>query len=171
MSKRGRLAIAGVVAAASLAGIIVLAVVQFRGSTERAGVHFTTTATAAEPFQGFGEARVAVGDGCLRVLVASTEQQRAQGLRGVRGLGPYAGMLFVFPSSTDARFTMAQTPLPLDIGWYASDGAAVDHTRMTPCPNGTDATCPAYASRRRYRYALERRAGQLGSDALSACAT
>ena len=130
---------------------------QFRGSTERAGVHFTTTATAAEPFQGFGEARVAVGDGCLRVLVASTEQQRAQGLRGVRGLGPYAGMLFVFPSSTDARFTMAQTPLPLDIGWYASDGAAVDHTRMTPCPNGTDATCPAYASRRRRTTTLCRR--------------
>jgi uncharacterized membrane protein (UPF0127 family) len=168
VSRRARLAIAAVVAAASLTGIVVLAVV-LTGSNEGVGLHLTNSRTAAAPFEAFGETRVAVGDRCLRVLLARTTEQRVQGLRGVRSLGPYDGMLFVFPSSTDARFTMAKTPLPLDIGWYASDGTPVDRTRMTPCPQGTDATCPAYASRRRYRYALEQRAGQLGSGALGSC--
>ena len=170
MSTRGRLAIAATVAAAALAGIVVLAVVEWRGPNESAGLRLPTSSTAAPPFRAFGESRVAVGGRCLRVLIAGTTEQRVQGLRGVRSLGPYDGMLFVFPSSTDARFTMAETPLPLDIGWYASDGTPVDRTRMTPCPHGTDATCPVYASHRRYRYALEQRAGQLGSGALGACA-
>jgi uncharacterized membrane protein (UPF0127 family) len=170
VSRRGRLAAAAVVAVASLTGIVALAIVQLRGSNERVGLHLTTSSTGVSPFHAFAESRVAVDGRCLRVLVARTTAQRVQGLRDVRSLGQYDGMLFVFPSSTNAQFTMAATPLPLDIGWYASDGAPVDRTRMTPCPHGTDATCPAYASRRRYRYALERRAGQLGSGALSACA-
>ena len=51
----------------------------------------------------------------------------SQGLRErARSLGPYDGMLFVFPRDTDARFTMADTPMPLDITFFAADGAPVD---------------------------------------------
>ena len=42
---------------------------------------------------------------------------------------------------------MANTPLPLDIGFYDADGAPINRTTMEPCPEGTDATCPIYASR------------------------
>ena len=141
-----------------------------RGGSAGAGFSLGATSPAAAPFAEFREARVAVGNRCLRVLVASTAAQRVEGLRAVRSLAPYDGMLFVNPSDTRSAFTMAQTPLPLDIAWYASDGAPVDRTTMTPCPEGTDARCPVYQSRTRYRYALETPAGAGGAGALAACA-
>ena len=60
---------------------------------------------------------------------------------------------------------MSRTPLPLDITFYAADGTPVSSTRMTPCPDGTDATCPTYASGGRFRYALETEAGSGASGA------
>ena len=88
----------------------------------------------------------------------------------MQSLAPYDAMLFVNPRDTSAGFTMARTPLALDIVWYAADGSPVDHTSMAPCPAGTDATCPVYASREQYRYALETQAGASGTGALAACA-
>jgi hypothetical protein len=140
------------------------------GSARAAAFAFAPTQSAPAPFDAFSEMRVALDRRCLRVLVAANTIQRNRGLREVRDLGPYDGMLFVFGGDTFARFTMAQTPLPLDIAWYAADGTPVDRTRMTPCPNGTDATCPAYGSRHKYRYALETSAGSLGAGALGGCA-
>jgi uncharacterized membrane protein (UPF0127 family) len=146
-----------------------IAIVVSRRTSNTGSLRFASTTRAAAPFQEFDEARVAVGGTCLRVLVASTLAQRVDGLRDVRALGPYDGMLFAFPSDTDAGFTMAQTPLPLDIAWFDGQGRPLDRTTMTPCPQGTDATCPEYRSREKYRYALERRAGAPGSGALGAC--
>jgi uncharacterized membrane protein (UPF0127 family) len=140
------------------------------GGSSTGSFPFGPTSRAAPPFGFFDEARIAVGGRCLRVLVASTLDQRVQGLRDVRSLAPYDAMMFAFPSDTSARFTMAQTPLPLDIGWYASSGAPVDRATMQPCPFGTDESCPTYASHKKYRYALETAAGGLGSGALGACA-
>lgn len=171
MSKRARLAVAAAVAVASLAGIVALAVHLSRSHDTTGRLRFATTTRAVAPFGAFSEAHVAVGDRCLRLLVATTEAQRVQGLRQVRDLGPYEGMLFVFPSATDARFTMAQTPLPLDIGWFSAAGDRVDRTTMTPCPKGTDATCPTYASEHDYRYALETRAGALPTGSLGSCSS
>jgi uncharacterized membrane protein (UPF0127 family) len=163
--------IAGAVAFVTLVGIVVLAVHIVRGDSDSRSAHlrFSGTQPAAPPFEAFSQSRVAVDHRCLRVLVASTTSQRIQGLRDVTDLGAYDGMLFVFPSDSFARFTMAQTPLPLDIGWYSSDGAPVDRVRMSPCPRGSDASCPEYGSRRRYRYALETRVGALGAGGLSTC--
>src|SRR5262249_51385973 len=108
---------------------------------------------------------------CLRALVATTPAQRTQGLRGVRSLHPYDGMVFVYPHDTRARFTMAGTPLPLDITFFSGKGEPVHSERMTPCPDGTDATCPVYASPARFRSALERATGSpAASGALGACA-
>ena len=151
--------------------MIVIIVMHVGGGESRASLSFTSTTRAAPPFDTFEEGRVAVGDRCLRVLVAATERLRERGLRDVRSLAPYDGMLFVFPNDSDAHFTMANTPLPLDITWFAADGRPVDRTRMTPCPRGTDATCPQYASKARYRYALEQPAGAAGgaSGSIGAC--
>jgi uncharacterized membrane protein (UPF0127 family) len=152
--------------------MIVIVVTQVRGGESKASLSFTSTTRAAPPFAAFEEARLAVGDRCLRVLVAATEQLRERGLRDVPSLAPYDGMLFVFPNNSDAHFTMANTPLPLDITWFAADGKPVDHTRMSPCPQGTDATCPQYAAKARYRYALEQPAGAAGgaSGSIGPCA-
>ena len=124
---------------------------------------------ASPPFVGLTEARLALGDRCLKVVVADENTERIQGLRDVTDLGEYDGMLFVYSSDTDARFTMAGTPLPLDIAWYTADGEPVSSTTMRPCVQGSDSTCPVYASNRKYRYALETAAGNGGSGAIGAC--
>jgi uncharacterized membrane protein (UPF0127 family) len=167
---RARIAAALVVAFGALTAAVVI-VVGVRSSESDVGrLGFAATSAAPAPFGDFSQARIAVGRRCLLVLVAATENQRVQGLRGVRSL-PFDGMVFVFPRDTDAQFTMAETPTPLDITFFAAGGAPVDGTEMAPCPSGTDATCPAYASKRRYRYALERPVGSAAaSGALGGCA-
>jgi len=168
---RVRIAAAAVVALGALAGLVVLVVRIRAGESGTAHLSFASTSPASAPFGEFSEAHVAVGSTCLRVLVASTPSEREQGLRGVTVFGPYAGMLFVNPGDTSAHYTMAGTPTPLDITFFAEDGRPLDDQHMTPCPDGTDATCPEYASRARYRYALERPTGSGPvSGALGACA-
>jgi uncharacterized membrane protein (UPF0127 family) len=159
-----------VLALGALAAAIVV-VVRIRAEESGSGhLGFAATRPAAAPFGAFSEARVAVGSRCLRVLVASTPGQRSQGLRAVTSLAPYEGMLFVDPVDTTARYTMAGTPTPLDITFFSARGIPVDDVRMTPCPQGTDASCPEYASKDPYRYALERPAGsQSTSGALGGC--
>lgn len=165
------MAAALLVALGALAGMITL-IVRIRGDENTTGtLGFASSTPAAAPFAEFAQARVAVGARCLRVLVATTPNQRAQGLRDVTALAPYAGMLFVFPGATTARFTMAETPLPLEATFYSDKGVPVDDFVMTPCPKGTDSTCPAYSAKTSYRYALERPAGSgAASGSLGACA-
>jgi len=167
---RARIAAALVVALGALTAAVVIVVGIRSNESDVSRFPFGSTAAAPAPFGDFSQARVAVGARCLRVLVATTESQRVQGLRRVRSL-PYDGMIFVFPRDTSAQFTMAETPTPLDITFFAANGAPVDRTEMTPCPRGTDATCPAYASKARFRYALERPVGSASaSGSLGACA-
>jgi uncharacterized membrane protein (UPF0127 family) len=123
---------------------------------------------ASSPFTKFRAMKLDVGGECKPVLVASTGAQRTQGLRGVTGLGPYAGMLFAFEEDIDAGFIMANTLIPLDITFYDRNGQPVGDASMTPCP-GTDATCPQYGPGRTYRYALEVPGGQGPSGAISPC--
>jgi uncharacterized membrane protein (UPF0127 family) len=145
-----------VLAACALIGLIVLVVHAGSGDNGTGQLHFASTRPAVAPFEAFSEAHVAVGGNCVRVLVAATPSQRTQGLRGITSLDPYAGMLFVNAVDTNARYTMAGTPMPLTITFFDADGRPVDSTEMTPCPHGSDATCPEYASRKRYRFTLER---------------
>ena len=168
---RVRVGAAAVVTVGALAGAVVLVARIRSNETDIGRLKFAATSVAPAPFAAFGEARVAVGSRCLRVLVASTETQRVQGLREVRALAPFEGMVFVFARDTNARFTMAETPTPLDITFFSARGAPVDGARMEPCPAGSDATCPAYASKARYRFALERPTGSASaSGAIGPCA-
>lgn len=162
--------IAGVVAVCALTAAVLLAVRLLRPDDGAAAFHLGEVRAASARFSDFSATRVKLGDRCLRVLLARTPAQRSQGLRGVRDLTPYDGMLFVYSSDSTNRYTMADTLIPLDIGWYAADGTRVDRARMTPCPEGTDATCPTYGSDDSYRYALETPAGHLGAGGLGACA-
>jgi uncharacterized membrane protein (UPF0127 family) len=172
MSRRARFVLAGAIAVGALIGMVVLVVhvVRSDDGTGSAAFRLGRTTPAPAPFADFARSRVAIGDKCLDVLVATTPAQRSQGLRDVRELGAYDGMIFVFSADVDVRFTMANTLVPLDIGWYGADGRRVDRTEMTPCPNGSDATCPVYASDHSYRYALETPKGQLTAGSLGPCA-
>jgi uncharacterized membrane protein (UPF0127 family) len=123
-----------------------------------------------ERFPGFTETRLAVGDDCLRVVIADQDAEKVQGLRGVRTLAPFDGMLFAFDSESRARFTMAGALIPLTIGFYDADGRPRGRLEMQPCPEGTDRTCPVYDPKAAFRFALETAAGQLGSGPLGGCA-
>jgi len=177
LSPRLRLALAMTVAVVAGSAMVALAVRAAIRDTDDAaqaqpGTSLATALAepiaAAAPFTGFTEARVGVGDRCLRVVVADEDDERVQGLRGVRGTDPYDGMLFVFDDDTGARFTMADTLVALDITWYDAVGTPVDATTMVPCPD-TDAGCPTYAADRPYRYALETEAGGGAAGALGGC--
>ena len=152
MTRRTRMTIAGVVAVAALVGMVFIVLHAVRGSSS-----------------SFATERWALDGKCKRVLVARTTTQRARGLRRATTLGPNAGMLFVFPSESDAYFTMAQTLISLDIGWYDGTGRRVDEAHMTPCPKGTDATCPTYAAKSAYRYAFETVGGAGSPSLISPC--
>jgi uncharacterized membrane protein (UPF0127 family) len=140
------------------------------GKSNAGGLRVDVTGKAEAPFSDFGETRLVLGANCLRLLVARTQDQRVQGLRDVRALAPYAGMIFVYDDDVTTRFTMANTPTPLDIAFFDKDGELVDELQMTPCPDGTDATCPVYASKAKYRYAVERPAPTSAAGALASCA-
>jgi uncharacterized membrane protein (UPF0127 family) len=137
-------------------------------STSRTGVGRALSAAtpARAPFRGLTQTHITVGSNVLTVVVADSESERETGLRQRRDVGPYDGMLFVFPADTSIAFTMSTVPVPLDIGFYSASGAVVDRRRMEPCA-GTDATCPLYRSKGPFRYALETLAGRLPHGALA----
>jgi uncharacterized membrane protein (UPF0127 family) len=54
----------------------------------------------------------------LRVEVASTDAQRAEGLMNRRRLAPKAGMVFLFARPTRTQFWMKDTLIPLSIAFY-----------------------------------------------------
>jgi uncharacterized membrane protein (UPF0127 family) len=130
------------------------------------GVAVRAASPAQPPFRGLTATTVHAGTKPLHVVIAKTTAQRERGLRQRSDIGGYDGMLFVFPSGTNVGFTMSTVPVPLVIGFYGSDGRAVDTLRMVPCA-GTDATCPVYRARRSFRYALETLAGALPPGTLT----
>jgi uncharacterized membrane protein (UPF0127 family) len=170
VSRRARLTIAAAVAVLSAVGIGVLAVHLSSAGDHgsRLPLDFQRRAAGA-PFKGYGETRVEVDGRCRRVAVADTGALRSDGLRGHTELGPYAGMLFVFDGDTTTAFTMAGVTAPLEIGWYAADGARVDFAHMAPCPDRRQADCPIYAPDRKYRVAFERAGGSSAPSQLAPC--
>ena len=115
---------------------------------------------ARAPFQGLTTTRVVVGRRTLGVVIADRAGERNHGLRRRHTIGRYDGMLFVYPSTTTAIFTMSTVPVALDIAFYDRDGRVVQRLRMEPCA-GTDSTCPRYPSGGQFRFALETLAGDL----------
>jgi len=122
---------------------------------------------ASDEFAGFTETSLALGDDCLRLVIADTTEERSQGLRG-ETIGSYDGMLFVNEDDTTSAYTMAGVTVPLDVGWYSRTGEPVDRAEMEPCPEG-GRDCPLYSATGPYRFALETLRGELPSGALSGC--
>ena len=123
---------------------------------------------ASSPFTRFRTMELKVGETCKPVLVASTEAQRVQGLRGVTSFAPYEGMLFAYEADTTTPFVMADTLIALTVTFYDRAGEPVGTAEMVPCP-ATDAECPKYGPGRPFRYALETSGGQGPSGPISPC--
>ena len=93
----------------------------------------------------------------LTVEVASTPEQRAQGLMQRPAVAAGTGMLFVFPRPTTGGFWMKNTLVPLSIA-YVDAGRVVSIAEMAPCPVDTP-TCPSYPAAAAYTSAVEAPAG------------
>ena len=57
----------------------------------------------------------------VKVEVADTPDARAHGLMYRNDLAPDAGMLFIFPTESEQRFWMKNTPLALDMIFIGAD--------------------------------------------------
>ena len=88
----------------------------------------------------------------LRVEVASTDAQRAQGLMNRRRLAANAGMVFLFARPTHVQFWMKDTLIPLSIAFYDRRGRILRIVDMAPCRADP---CPVYDARVAFRGALE----------------
>ena len=136
-----------------------------QGSLEAA---IARAGSASAPFPELTALRLAVGDRCVRLVVADSLDERIAGLRSRSDVGDYDGMLFVFDGATDVGFTMSTVPVPLDIGFYDATGKLVSSRHMKPCAKAEDA-CPVYRSDEPFRYSLETLKGKLPSGGISAC--
>jgi hypothetical protein len=67
----------------------------------------------------------------FKVEVASSPDERAQGLMFRRTLAPDAGMLFDFGRTEPVAMWMKNTLIPLDMLFIASDGAVVNIAQRT----------------------------------------
>jgi uncharacterized protein len=88
----------------------------------------------------------------LRVEVASTDAQRAEGLMNRRRLSPKAGMVFLFAQPTRTQFWMKDTLIPLSIAFYDRRGRILRILDMAPCRANP---CPVYDPGVAFRGALE----------------
>ena len=89
----------------------------------------------------------------LQVEIANTPDLREVGLMNRSALGADAGMLFVFPSDTNAAFWMKDTLIPLSIAFLRADGTIVHIEDMQP------QTETNHYSTEPYRYAIEANQG------------
>jgi len=161
--------VAAVVAVASAAVIVVL-VARWATDDGRAPAPLgLKTTTAVAPFTGYREVRAAVDGRCVRLVVAGTDAEKRDGLRGADDLGPYTGMLFAESRDGNGGFTMAGVDRPLDITWFAADGTRLDSARMTACPDRGEGDCPVYRSEHAYRFALETPARAHAAGSIAPC--
>jgi uncharacterized membrane protein (UPF0127 family) len=84
--------------------------------------------------------RAARGPVTVKVEVADTPDTRARGLMYRQDLAADAGMLFIFPTQSEQKFWMKNTPLPLDMVFIGSDrrivGIVPDTRPFTTNPLG-----------------------------------
>ena len=100
--------------------------------------------------------KVCLGDKCVSVEIADSENERERGLMFRTELPPNRGMLFVFEEENAHTFWMKNTLIPLDAIWVNAEKKIVDIQTMLPCEKDP---CVIYAPRGNALYVLEVNAG------------
>ena len=95
----------------------------------------------------------------LRVELARTPAERAQGLMNRRSLPANAGMAFLYPEGSRGAFWMKNTLIPLSAAFYDGRGRILRILQMQPCRTES---CPLYDPGVTYRGVLEVKAGSFG---------
>ncbi|GIX41240.1 MAG: hypothetical protein KatS3mg129_0973 [Leptospiraceae bacterium] len=68
----------------------------------------------------------------IKVELAVTQKQRQKGLMYRETLPENEGLLFVFPEERIQSFWMKNTPIPLDVAFFDSDGYLLEIQSMEP---------------------------------------
>lgn len=106
----------------------------------------------------FKKRKIEIGGRKILVEVADTNDRRNFGLMFVKSLKPDEGMLFVFDDEKQRAFWMANTLIPLSIGYFGRDKVLSEVLDMQPAIMGQ--TNPkTYPSRTKAMYALEMNVG------------
>ena len=63
-----------------------------------------------------------IGDVLIKAKLAILTEERQKGLMFVDEMDPGTGMLFVFEEPNPQKFWMKNTRIPLDIGYFSSNG-------------------------------------------------
>lgn len=97
----------------------------------------------------------------LDVWFAGEPDQWRQGLTGVTDLDGADGMLFAFDAAAEYRFYMWQTPVPLDIYFFDTDGRFIASEAMSPCMDASSTRCERFSPGAPFLLALEVPQGSL----------
>ncbi|NUM25312.1 MAG: DUF192 domain-containing protein [Candidatus Buchananbacteria bacterium] len=106
--------------------------------------------------QHFDKGTVALNGNRVKVEIASTPQQWAQGLSNRDGLKQNNGLLFVYPDYLYRNFWMKDMKFEIDIIWIA-ENKIVGIEKNVPLP--TTVPIPTYRSPKPVNYVLEVTAG------------
>lgn len=102
----------------------------------------------------------------INVMVATSLEDRQQGLSGVESLASNAGMLLVFPDSGQHSIWMKEMNFPLDIIWLNEAGKVVYLIEEAPVQDNDSGGLPIYQSELPAKYVLEIKAGTVSSSGI-----
>ncbi|MFO7726329.1 MAG: DUF192 domain-containing protein [Oceanipulchritudo sp.] len=97
----------------------------------------------------------------LSAQIALTSEEQRKGLMDRDSLPPDSGMLFPYPQPQRLSFWMANTRIPLDIGFFDSEGLLREVHRLHPYD-----TSSTSSRRDDLQYALEMNAGWFSANGL-----
>ena len=95
-----------------------------------------------------------IGTTEIEVQIVLTRTEQAKGLMQRESLPDNSGMLFAYRDPTPMSFWMANTSIPLDIGFFDSTGLLVEVHRMVPFDTGR-----TQSRAQNLQYALEMNTG------------
>ncbi|MNS66542.1 hypothetical protein D3C72_997610 [compost metagenome] len=95
----------------------------------------------------------------IKIEVAETPQQHAQGLMFREKMGSDEGMLFIFSGEEPRSFWMKNTLMDLSIGFFTKDRILIDIQEMKSGKGVPDTMLASYVSAKPAKYALEMNKG------------
>jgi hypothetical protein len=104
---------------------------------------------AAQQGATFSVTTLNIGINVIRAEVASTPQQREQGLMFREKLGQNEGMVFVFDQPQQVCMWMKNTLIPLSVAFIDEDGKIVNVEEMKP------QTLDSHCAKKKVPFALE----------------